>query len=279
MDLDVNNIVGQCYDGASVMCGTYKSVAARLVQIVPTALYVHCNGHILNLCLIDVAQAVSLYNLIEASAKRHKIFEEIQKDAGLASLSLKQLCDTRWTCRHESLKVIVSRYTEIILALEEIEVGDAFIMLPVIRTFDFIFHIHLMSEMFLLTNILSKYLQKSDVSLIQALVQVKATVDSLESLRNENEFDRIWNTTVDLCDINNIDGPCERRKRKVSIRLGDGDVVSTALAIKDSYRINSFYAVLDFYGMNYEQLRTEQRMYKVTLGEKVQLTLTLLSLL
>ncbi|CAF3659800.1 unnamed protein product [Rotaria sp. Silwood1] len=152
-----------------------------------------------------------------------------------------------------------------------------------------------MSEMFLLTNILSKYLQKSDVSLIQALVQVKATVDSLESLRNENEFDRIWNTTVDLCDINNIDGPCERRKRKVSIRLGDGDVVSTALAIKDSYRINSFYAVLDvirlsikerfnenninFYGMNYEQLRTEQRMYNVTLGEKVQLTLTLLSLL
>jgi hypothetical protein len=74
--LDIDNIVGQYYDGASTMRSTYKGVATRLISIVPTALYIHCNGHILNLCLIDVAQAVvlvrntfgimkSLYNLIE----------------------------------------------------------------------------------------------------------------------------------------------------------------------------------------------------------------------
>ena len=49
LDLDINNIVGQCFDGASAMCGIYKGVSTRLLQIVPTALYVHCNGHILNL--------------------------------------------------------------------------------------------------------------------------------------------------------------------------------------------------------------------------------------
>jgi hypothetical protein len=47
-------------------------------------------GHILNLCLIDVAQAAvlirnsfdvmkSLYNLIEGSAKRHTVSEDIPK--------------------------------------------------------------------------------------------------------------------------------------------------------------------------------------------------------
>jgi hypothetical protein len=88
LGLDIDNIVGQYYDGASTMRSTYKGVATRLINIVPTGLYIHCNGHILNLCLIDVAQAVvpvrntfdimkSLYNLIEGSAKRHKVFEDI----------------------------------------------------------------------------------------------------------------------------------------------------------------------------------------------------------
>ena len=55
-------------------------------------IYIHCNGHILNLCLVDVSSMVpsvrnnfgivsSLYNLIESSAKRHIIFEEIQEEA------------------------------------------------------------------------------------------------------------------------------------------------------------------------------------------------------
>jgi hypothetical protein len=57
-----------------------------------------------------------------------------------------------------------------VIPLEEIDTADAFIMLKVVQTFDFIFHIYLMSEVFLITNILSKYLQKSDLSLTQALV-------------------------------------------------------------------------------------------------------------
>ncbi len=36
LDLNINNIVGQCYDGASAMRGTFKGVAARLVRTVPT---------------------------------------------------------------------------------------------------------------------------------------------------------------------------------------------------------------------------------------------------
>jgi hypothetical protein len=155
LDLDINNIVSQCYDGASAMRGTYIGIMK------------------------------SLYNLIEGSAIRHKVFEDIQKQVGLASITLKKLCDTCWTCRFESLKVVLTRYSEIVIALEEIDTADAFIMLKVVQTFYFIFHIHLISEVFLIINILSKYLQKSDLSLTQALVQVKITIDSLESLKNE----------------------------------------------------------------------------------------------
>ncbi len=76
LDLDINNIVSQCYDGASAMRGTYIGIMT------------------------------SLHNLIEGSAIRHKVFEDIQKQVGLASIPLKKLCDTCWTCRFESLKVV-----------------------------------------------------------------------------------------------------------------------------------------------------------------------------
>ena len=113
------------------MRGAYKGVSSRLICIVSTALYVHCNGHILNLCLVDLSEAVvpirnnfgiikSLYNLTEVSPKRHKVFEDIQKQADLVPLPLKKLCDTRWSCRFESLKVILTRYPEIITTLQEI---------------------------------------------------------------------------------------------------------------------------------------------------------------
>jgi hypothetical protein len=203
-----------------------------------------------------------------------------------------------------------------VVALEEIDTVDAFIMLKVVQTFYFIFHIHLMSEVFLITNILSKYLQKSGLSLTQALIQVKITIDSLKFLKNEEDFNRIWGETMNVCKVNNIDEPSGRRKRKIPARFGGGDVVSTTLSIKDSYRINSFDAVLDviilsikqrfdennikviilceklfltnvflnddelkyivhFYNMDYDQLRSEQRLYKVALGKTNQNTLTL----
>ncbi|CAF1670257.1 unnamed protein product, partial [Didymodactylos carnosus] len=132
VDLNTEYIVGQCYDGASAMRGKFKGVSTRITQIIPTALYVHCNGHVRNLCLVDVSEAVvdvrncfgvvkSLYNFIEASPKRHQVFKDLQKECGVVPVSLKELCDTRWTCRYESLKAISSRFSEILSTLELIE--------------------------------------------------------------------------------------------------------------------------------------------------------------
>ncbi|CAF4965576.1 unnamed protein product [Rotaria sp. Silwood1] len=256
LDLDTKYIVGLCFDGASSMRGKCKGVATHLIQVIPTALYVHCNGHVLNLCLVDVSEVVVhvrnsfgvvklLYKFIEGSPKRHKVFEDLQKELGFVLVPLKSLCDTRWTCRYESLKVIVIRYSEILSTLELIETGDSFILLQVIRTFDFVFHIHMMSEIYLITHILSKFLQHSNISLTDALAKVKVTIDSLQSLRDEHEFKRIWDESMKICIANNIDESQERRKRKVPLRFGGGDATTINSTIQDQYRDQSFYAVLD----------------------------------
>ncbi|KAL4091238.1 hypothetical protein QTP88_025960 [Uroleucon formosanum] len=57
--LKIENIRGQCYDGAASMRGSYKRVQARIREENHLAMYIHCNAHILNLCLIDLAKQVS----------------------------------------------------------------------------------------------------------------------------------------------------------------------------------------------------------------------------
>ena len=53
------NLVGQCYDGASVMNGKNSDVAARIQKDCKQAVYVHCYAPKLNLVLVDVAKSVT----------------------------------------------------------------------------------------------------------------------------------------------------------------------------------------------------------------------------
>ncbi len=62
---------------------------------------------------------------------------------------------------------------------------------------------------------------------------------SLELLKNENKFNKIWNETMNVCVINNNDEPDKHRRRKDCRGLDGGDVVTTTIPVKD-YRINFF---------------------------------------
>lgn len=54
-----SNLVGQGYDGASVMSGRHSGVAARIKAKTNHAFYVHCNAHCLNLVLVDSTKSES----------------------------------------------------------------------------------------------------------------------------------------------------------------------------------------------------------------------------
>ena len=53
MELRIENVDGQCYDGASNISGKQKGVATRVKEVAPKDIYVHCYGHLLNLALQD----------------------------------------------------------------------------------------------------------------------------------------------------------------------------------------------------------------------------------
>ena len=128
LNLDATNIVGECFDGAANMSGKEKGLAVRMKDCSPFAVYVHCYGHLLNLALQDTMSEVeplrnalgtiqSLYNLLEASAKRHTMFRDIEVELDHLKLTLKSLSVTRWWCRWEAVKAVTEQMERIVKAL------------------------------------------------------------------------------------------------------------------------------------------------------------------
>ena len=56
--LKFENIVGECFDGASNMSGVQKGVAARMKECSPRGVYVHSYANVLNLALQDTMNHV-----------------------------------------------------------------------------------------------------------------------------------------------------------------------------------------------------------------------------
>ena len=86
-NLDVANLRGQGYDGASVMAGKVTGVATQILRQQPKAMYCHCRAHNLNLVVSSTCKQVpeirnlfdTLRNLtwfIGGSAKRKEILKK-----------------------------------------------------------------------------------------------------------------------------------------------------------------------------------------------------------
>jgi len=102
-DLKMSNLRGQCYDGASNVSGRITGLQARIKELEPRAVNVHCNAHILNLVVQDAVECVQsarnfigtvkdLINFIRDSPKRMAQFKNLQAET---SPVLTPYCPTR----------------------------------------------------------------------------------------------------------------------------------------------------------------------------------------
>ena len=130
--LDVSKIRGQCYDGAANVSGKHNGLQARIQELSPSALFVHCYAHCLNLVLVQSVSdniiarnffglVQNLYVFLETCSMRHELFQRMQKVHCNGQVkTLKKLSDTRWACRVDSIRVIDSTLPAIISTLDEI---------------------------------------------------------------------------------------------------------------------------------------------------------------
>uniref|UniRef100_A0A1X7V0P6 TTF-type domain-containing protein n=1 Tax=Amphimedon queenslandica TaxID=400682 RepID=A0A1X7V0P6_AMPQE len=263
--LDIQECVSQCYDGASVMSGAYSGVKARIQQDNPRAIYIHCHAHQLNLALVDSCRSLShasdFFSLIESlyvfisSSVPHSLFLTKQKELGQKEITLVKLSDTRWSCRHASIKAIKTTLPALLATLEDIadESGSRAIesrgLLHQAHSFPFILSLILFEKIFSVTGNLSNLLQAEQLNYAGAAACIRATKQTLQNLRSEEKWLEIWKETVELgTKLNIAVSPirCRRRQRLPSHLSnctveGPTGVTNTI----SEYRTLAYYATID----------------------------------
>lgn len=133
-NLEIKDLRGQGYDGASAMSGEVKGAQAVVQKRCPKTVYVHCASHSLNLAITNAAEVRSIRNFL-AQLKKYGFFNTPKRQNVLQgkieilapktkNQKLKQLCPTRWVQRHDAILVVKELYNPIISSLEEIKCWD-----------------------------------------------------------------------------------------------------------------------------------------------------------
>ncbi|CAB4043830.1 52 kDa repressor of the inhibitor of the kinase-like, partial [Paramuricea clavata] len=137
IDLGMEDCRGQGYDGAGNMAGKLSGVAARIQRIYDKAIYVHCNSHVLNLCVassckINVVRDMmdnvrNVSNFLNDSPKRtlvlkKKISEIVPTERRQKLLNV---CRTRWVARIDGLRIFKNCYVALLSALGAIKLDKS----------------------------------------------------------------------------------------------------------------------------------------------------------
>lgn len=276
LELDIKNIVGQCYDGAANMCGIYKGLATQIKTSAPNAIYVHCYGHLLNLAIQDtmtntkplrnaLGTIQSLYVFLEASPKRHAVFNDIEIEGKPIVQSLKSQSVTRWACHWVAVKAVHDELERIVKALciladsrDAKTYTDSRSLLRAICDFEFVFGLCLLKVILSSTSSLSKYLQGKNIDVIAARRNASLTIKSLQGCREENQFQLVWGKAKVLCEnlkiwiaeteftVNEAKVPRRKPSRRHQALVGEKATEDITENTPESHhRVNTYFCSLD----------------------------------
>ncbi|XP_025665281.1 uncharacterized protein [Arachis hypogaea] len=217
-NLQVENIRGQGYDGASNMRGEWNGLQALFLKDSPQAYYVHCFAHRLQLALVAASREVlqihefftqlnSIVTIVSASSKRHDqlqeaqaienanlvVQNELETDKGANQIStLQRAGDTRWSSHFNSICSLVKMFTATNIVLNNIiedgttyaQRGEAYGVSKILLSFEFVFTLHLMKEIMGITNVLCQALQQQSQDILNAMHIVSTSKLLLQQLRD-----------------------------------------------------------------------------------------------
>ncbi|XP_025410434.1 52 kDa repressor of the inhibitor of the protein kinase-like [Sipha flava] len=245
---------GQGYDGAANMGGLFRGVQALILKEYPKALYTHRFSHCLNLCLNDASKVKQIRNTLNIiqevssffrmSAKRSYILKTKLESKPFSGL--KKYCETRWVERHEALSIFVDGFLEIVLALEDLMTSEndksAILLHKSLCNFQFLITCSIMERVLGITYTISKYLQTENIDIITAKNSIEITTTKLQHIRNEVEFQKIFDSAIEMAEKVDVSPIISRtvgtQKHRANYIVNDGDCCTY-------YRVSIFYPYLD----------------------------------
>lgn len=203
--LNMTNCRGQGYDNGANMAGVHNGVQARVLNKFPSAVFIPCGCHSLNLVITDGAKSsvksTSLFGILQrlftifsSSTKRWCIINDHTK-----SLTLKQVCETRWEARISAVQAVRYQYVEVRDAL--VELGDkiddpqtaseAKSLIDQLEDFSFIVTLILWNEILFEVNLISKSIQGKEVDISDCSEKFNKCLEFLNRFRENGYVDAV----------------------------------------------------------------------------------------
>nr|XP_023900971.1 zinc finger MYM-type protein 1-like [Quercus suber] len=237
--LDIQNIWGQRYDGASNMRGKWNGLQALILNDCSYAYYIHCFAHRLQLALVGASKAVVplnrfftklilVSNNIRASCKcieQLKIarasdiaylidIEELETRKGLDQMvTLQRPRDTRWGSHYKSVSNLIMLFSPTCEGLlkimdegnssQKVEAESAY---EVLISFEFVFILHFVNETLGIADKLCQTLQNQSQDILNAMHLVLSTKKLIQQFRDE-KWDDLLATVISFCKERGLDVP------------------------------------------------------------------------
>ncbi|KAJ8018350.1 Zinc finger MYM-type protein 1 [Holothuria leucospilota] len=263
--LDIQMIRSQSYDGAANMRGHVSGLQARVKEVNKSAAYVPCCAHNLNLVLADAcgncAEAVTFFGTIQkvytfftSSQPRLNRLEQAQENLGMEKTKLQRLCETRWYCRHDSVKAIKVLYPALLQAIEDIAENDTFAetkaetrgLLEFMSTFEFVFMIGMWSKVLYEMSTLSEYMQQVSMDLVTASSLIGAAMKNLEQQRSNEVFNGILEEARAIATREGVTTEFKttrmRRRKRMVGEIASDEPISDPTA---KFKVNVYFAIYD----------------------------------
>ena len=288
--LQVQNIRGQGYDGASNMRGQFHGLKTLFLHDCPYAYYVHCFAHRLQLALNACARDVpdmqlffqmlsSIVAFVGSSSKRTNLLKEIQEAEIAESLadgdletgkglnqirSLKRAGMTRWGSHFASVNTLVHVFKEVTQLLQSMMTdkeltgsirGDAKGFLKALRAFEFVFCLLLTNKIMGITDFLSQALQKQSQDIVNAMNLVSSTKTLLQALRDDG-WDSFFQSVQQFGEDHGLEMP--NMDAAYSMGTGRGCQQHDVVTNEHYYHFDMFNVIIDVQMMELNDRFTEQ---------------------
>ncbi|PFX12983.1 Zinc finger MYM-type protein 1 [Stylophora pistillata] len=267
---DLKNIVAKAFDGAANVNGVPKGLSTRMEECSPLGIYVHCCRHVLNLALQDTMTQIeplrnalgtiqALYNFLEASPKRHTLFNDTEVQGKDLKLTLNSLTTIRWSCRWEAAKANGTDCKSLLIQSSDKDpktYSESRALFNAICDLEFVFGLCVLKVILCSTNSLCRYLQGKTVDVISARRNADLTIQTLRQCRSEESFKSVWQLaspmglkmknwlTNSQFELRETRAPRQTPPRRLQALVGEHAQRQTQTP-ESHHRINTYYASID----------------------------------
>ncbi|XP_058733899.1 uncharacterized protein LOC131605573 [Vicia villosa] len=236
------------------------------------AYYVHCFSHRLQLALVTAAREVEpilqflIVNVVCSSTKCHdelqaSQLEEIEHLLEIGQIvtgrgenqigTLTRIGDTRWGSHFSSISSLINMYEATCIVskkfakegLNYASRGDVDSAYNRLKSFDFIFILHLMKEIMSVTNMIYQALQQQSQDVVNVMHLVCTTKTLIQELR-EDSWDKLFTCVKSFCEKHDIEIPdlddVHPTTRFVRSRLEENQVT-----IEHYFRVEIFFTIIN----------------------------------